>query len=279
MMLTLSATTQPTTAPITGVPLRVWRGEPPRFVRDAKPERDDGTGRIWNVSVPGVLVYLPTDRNLWGHRTAIIACPGGGYTHLTRLVGADGAVATFVPMGVVVVSLKYRLEPPSTDVEADARADLLQAVRTVRHHAADWGVDPNRIGVLGWSAGANACLNGATRFDRGDPAAADPVARESARPDFAVLLSPWPHGHDASAYPVPANAPPVFICSARDDHTAPVAFAQAVAAAFQKAGVATDLWLVDTGGHAAFTLGGPGDGGRWPDRFLPWLRSIGKLGD
>jgi acetyl esterase/lipase len=260
--------------------MKLWPGsEPPNLVRHAQPERDDSTGRIWNVSVPGMLVYLPPGRNWWGHRTAIIACPAGGYTHLTRLLGADGAVAAFLPKDIVVISLKYRLSPPSADVEADALSDVQRAIQLVRQQAGEWGVDPGRVGVLGWSAGANVGLNAAVHFNAGQSAATDPVARQSTRPDFVVLLSPWPHKHDASEYPIPTDAPPAFIGSALDDKTAPSAFAKSIAEAYQKSGARADLWLVETGGHGAFTINAPGEGGKWIDRFIPWLQRRGAYGN
>lgn len=253
----------------------LWPGNPPGMVPGAGPGADDGTGRFRNVGIPGAYVYLPPGKASGQHRIAIIACPGGGYTHETRLLGADGAVQTFVPRGVVVIALKYRLEPPSTDVEADARADGLRAVRLVRAHAKEWGIDPHKVGVMGASAGANLALNLAVHFDRGTKTASDPVERQSSRPDFVVLLSPWPHSHTLDTYPIPKGAPPAFIGTAKDDTTAPPAFAEGLAANFKKAGVPVELMVVDTGGHGAYTIGNPGPGGKWVDRFWPWLATIG----
>ena len=228
-----ASSTQPALA-IDPLIMKLWPGEPPNLVAHAQAERDDGTGRIWNVSVPGMFVYLPAGSPSNKHRTAIIVCPGGGYTHLTRLVGADGAVAAFLPSDIVVISLKYRLSPPvaDADIERDALADLQRAIQIVRVHASEWGVDQRRVGVLGWSAGANVALNAAVHFNAADSAVSDPTAKQSTRPDFVVLLSPWPHKREASAYPVPPDAPPAFICSALDDKTAPTSFAKAIADAF-----------------------------------------------
>lgn len=253
----------------------LWPGNPPGMAPGAGPGADDGTGRFRNVGIPSLYVYLPPGAAVGQHRIAIIACPGGGYTHETRLLGADGAVKTFVPRGVVVISLKYRLQPPSTDVEADALADGKRAVRLVRAYAKDWGIDPHKVGVLGWSAGANLGLNLATHFDGGKAGAADPVDRLSSRPDFVALLSPWPHNHALNAYPIPKDAPPAFIGSALDDRTAPVTFAEGIADNYRKVGVPVDLMLVATGGHGAYTIDTPGPGGKWVDRFWPWLATIG----
>ncbi len=255
-----------------GLPL--WPGRPPAMVEDATPGADDGTGRYRNVGIPGALLYRPETPAPAPGRMALIACPGGGYTHLTRLVGADGAVAAFLPRNVAIISLKYRTRPPSLDVETDARADGERAVRLVRQHAREWGIDPARIGIVGWSAGANLALNVASHCDAGAPDAADPVERQSSRPDFVVLLSPWPAKRTIADYPIPPGAPPAFIGSAEDDKTAPADFARAIGRAYQDAGAAHHLWIVPTGGHGAFTIDAPGEGGKWIDRLLPWVAGL-----
>jgi endo-1,4-beta-xylanase len=249
----------------------------PGLLPGAGPGADDGTGRWRNVGIPGALVYLPPSRGSEkseGKRPALIVCPGGGYTHLTRLVGADGAVQAFLPENIVVIALKYRLNPPSGAVEKDALEDGRRAVRLARAHAGEWGIDPCRIGMIGWSAGANLSLNAATHADGGNPSATDPVERFPSRPDFVALLSPWPGkpAHPASDYPVDKTTPPAFIASARDDKTAPVTFAEEIASSYALAGVRHVLWTPETGGHGAFTIGAPGEGGKWVGRFLEWIK-------
>jgi len=252
----------------------LWATNPPGMVPGATPGADDGTGRYRNVGIPGLLTYLPATPPPADGRLALIVCPGGGYTHLTRLLGGDGSVDAFTPRGVAVIVLKYRTQPPSLSEEADALADGRRAVKFVRNHAKEWGIDPHRIGMLGWSAGANLALNLASHPDAGDATATDPVERESSRPDFVVLLSPWPAKHAIADYPITKDSPPAFIGSAKDDKTAPVTFAEDVAANYKKAGAKASLWVVDTGGHGAFTIGAPGPGGKWIDRFWTWLPEI-----
>lgn len=255
----------------------LWEHGPPNAPSDATPGGDDGTGRYWDVGLPSLWLYSPEGPTPERGRVTVIACCGGGYTHLTRLVGADGAVEAFLPKGVAVAALRYRTAPPSEQVEADALADGLRAIRLLRANADKWGVDPGRIGILGWSAGGNLSLNVASHFDDGDPSAADPVERESSRPDFVALLSPWPSrpARTMASYPIGPKAPPAFIASAEDDRTAPVSFARSIADAYQSAGVDHHLWVTKTGGHGAFTIGGPGEGGKWVDRFWPWLQQVG----
>ena len=251
--------------------LPLWEKPQVSFVPNATPGADDGTGRFWKVGVPGMLVYRPEKPN----GLVIVVCPGGGYTHLTRLEGADGAVNAFVPNGVTIVSLRYRTAPPSINVDDDALADGRRALRLIRHRAKEWGINPRKVGLLGWSAGANLALNVATHFDAGDAAAVDPVERESSRPDFVVLLSPWPAKKTIDAYPVSADAPPAFVGSAKDDKTAPVTFAESIAASYRAAHAPVSLWIVETGGHGAFTIDTAGEGGKWIDRFWPWLDASG----
>lgn len=214
----------------------LWNGDPPGMVEGATPGADDGTGRWRNVGVPGMLIYLPDKPAPEGGRVALIACPGGGYTHLTRLVGADGAVKAFLPGNVAIISLKYRTAPPSRDIQKDALEDGKRAVQLVRHHGREWGIHPQKIGVVGWSAGANLVLNVASRFDNGTVDAKNPVSRVSSRPDFVILLSPWPAKKASTDYPIPNNAPPAFIGTAEDDKTAPSSFAKAIGEAYQERG-------------------------------------------
>lgn len=254
--------------------LDLWKNGPPGMIEGSTPGADDGTGRWRNVAKPGVLVYQPDTPAPDGGRIAIIACPGGGYSHLTRLAGADGAVAAFLPKNVVIISLKYRTRPPSLSVEEDAANDGRRAIRLVRHHAQEWGINPRKIGMLGWSAGANLCLNVASRFDSGEATAVDPIDRLDSRPDFVIMLSPWPHDKTPADYPISKDAPPAFIGSAEDDKTAPPAFARGIASSYQNAGANHHLWVVKIGGHGAFTINAPGEGGQWIDRLWPWLEEV-----
>lgn len=261
---------EPATQP-TPIVMPLWNNGVPHPSTRANLERDDGTGRIWNVSVPSMLVYLPPRQNS-KPRMTIVFCPGGGYTHLTRLEGADRLVNELLPRNVVIVSLKYRLRPASDDVEADAADDAQQALRLLRQHASEWWIDSNRIGLAGASAGANLVLNVASRAS--NPATSQSVTSDS-RPNFVVLLSPWPDGHQMGHYPIGHDAPPAFIASAKDDKTAPPSFAAAIDQAYKHVGVKSEFWLIDAGGHGAFTLGGTGEGAHWLDHLHPWLNSLG----
>ncbi len=250
------------------VPL--WPGRPPGFIADAGAETIDAAGAVSNVGSPSMAVHLPARGSATG--AALIVCPGGSYTKIGLFDSGMGLVDYFVPKGVAVIVLKYRTRPPSRDVTNDALADAKRAVRLVRVHALEWGLEPTRIGMVGSSAGSHLVLNLATHWDRGELTSSAEVDSQSCRPNFICLLCPWPNQQPVSDFPVTGSTPPAFIASARDDKVAPTTFAQDIAAAYQRAGVNHSLWLVDKGGHTAFTLGGNrGEGAQWRERFSSWL--------
>jgi acetyl esterase/lipase len=253
--------------------LLLWDGPPPHHVPAAGAETIDAVGTVSNVSVPAIAVHLPAPERATGQ--AFIVCPGGSYSRVGLFTSGMGAVDFFVPKGAAVIVLKYRTRPPSTQVVEDSLADARRAVRLVRLHAARWRIDPSRIGMIGSSAGSHLVLNLATHWDRGEPAAADPVELQSCRPDFIGLLCPWPNAQPVADFPITAETPPAFVASARDDKVAPTEFAEGIAAAYRRAGVESRLWILEKGGHTAFKLGANrGEGAQWPERFSTWLAEI-----
>jgi acetyl esterase/lipase len=255
--------------------IRLWPGDCPNLVAGGKPEAIVND-RYVNVSVPQLLVYLPSREKANG--TALIVCPGGGYSHLNTRTSVDNVVRLLNDQGIAVFGLKYRTRYGNNDVVEDALADGKRAVRIVRTRAREWGIDPQRIGVQGYSAGGNLCLNLAGRFDDGDPAATDPTERSGSRPDFVVLMCPWPNKRTVKDFPLSKRSPPTFIASARDDKTAPFGFATAIDEKFKELGITEQLFVVETGGHGAFQFGvAQSPGAKWPEALLPWLRQIGML--
>lgn len=270
--------------------ITLWQGDPPNMVPGAGPgvPINDET-RMTKVGIPGMWIHQPEKKGKG--RMALIVCPGGAYARLANYKVGNGAVPEFLPKDVVVIVLKYRTTPPSRpvpvpkpeqeakgrpkpplrNVEMDALDDAKRAVRLVRHHAEEWGIDPGKIGMIGWSAGSNLILNLASHFDKGNPTAEDMVERESCRPDFVALFCPWPSQSTIERYPITADAPPAFIASARDDASAPTTFAEAIYARYQAAEVPARLWQVDQGGHRAFSYGSTGEGMQWPTHLWDWL--------
>lgn len=250
----------------------LWPGDAPGLVPGGKAETFVNE-RYGNVSAPQLFVYLPPKEKASG--TAAVIAAGGGYNHLAMCLHVENVVQLLNDQGIAVFGLKYRTRYGDNDVVADALADGKRAVRIVRSRAAEWGIDPHRIGFQGYSAGANLCLNLAGRFDEGDAAAADPIERVSSRPDFCVLMCVWPNKRTIADFPLSKNSPPTFLAHAKDDTTAPIEFAMEVHEKLRGLGVPDEMFVVDTGGHGAFHVGMvEGPGAKWPEALLPWLKKM-----
>ena len=249
---------------------KLWQqGKPPAY-EYAGPERVNKSARIDRVSEPEIVRFFPKKRD---HAPAVIFFPGGGYGFIGFLRNAQEFAEQMDAQGIAVIGLKYRpgrgREVPLLDAE--------RAVRYVREHAEEWGLDPKRIGVAGQSAGANLVLTLAENYDAGDPASADPVERRSSRPDFMIVLTSWHYGQNASPFVFPAGLPPVFLRHARNDSS--FKLAEEIVSQLQTAGASLDYRFVDSGGHGAFELfpGNPHAG--WTDDFVSWLNASGRFGE
>lgn len=243
--------------------LRLWDGPAPGAPENPEPEKKNGD-HISHISIPTLTAYLPPPDKATG--TAIIMCSGGGYTVLAPEKVGKGAAAEFVPKGIAVFSLKYRLKPPSTDVRRDSLMDAKRALRIVRSHAAEWHIRPDRIGVVGFSAGSNVTLNVACNNDKGNPASNDPIERQSSRPDFIGLFCYWGGTEGAK---IDSNVPVAFIAHAKDDHTAPYAGSEKLVSAWKGANVPVHFESYETGDHMGFNF--PPKNADWPGKFLVWL--------
>ncbi len=250
----------------------LWPGDAPGLVPGGKAETFVNE-RYGNVSAPQLFVYLPPKEKASG--TALVIAAGGGYNHLAMCLHVENVVKLLNDQGIAVFGLKYRTRYGNNDVVADALADGKRAVRIVRSRAAEWGIDPHRIGFQGYSAGSNLCLNLAGRFDEGDPAAADKIERVSSRPDFCVLMCLWPNKRTIADFPLSQHSPPTFFAHAQDDTTAPIGFAMEVHEKLHGLGVSDEMFVVDTGGHGAFHVGMvEGPGVKWPEALLSWLKKM-----
>ena len=143
----------------------------------------DGNGGWGSPENSGLTVHpAPKPNGL-----AVVICPGGGYGGLVTGPEGHGIARWLNQHGIVGVVLEYRLPAGRSRVPL---LDAQQALRTVRHRARDWGVNPSRVGIMGFSAGGHLAATASTRFDLGKADASDPVARQSGRPDFSLLIYP-----------------------------------------------------------------------------------------
>jgi acetyl esterase/lipase len=235
---------------------------------------------VKNIHDPSVTVYRPDPAKANG--TAVVIAPGGGHALLVITAEGEAPAKYFTDLGVTAFVLRYRLarEPGSTyTIDGTAKGDTLRAMRLVRSRAKEFGVDPNRIGLMGFSAGGELVSMVANADDStlgGNSGSADPVERASARPDFQILVYPGPLGIPAT---IPKTAPQAFLVAASDDEccSAPVV---ELLTKLRTAGVPNEVHLFARGGHA-FNMGA----GRterpglkvWPLRLTDWLEDSGLL--
>jgi endo-1,4-beta-xylanase len=226
--------------------------------------------KVVNINNPSIELHLAAKPN----GLAMILAAGGGNTELN--VGTEGTdiAAWLNDLGVSAFILRYRLRPYGSATQA--LADTGRAIRMVRGHATEWGVDPARIGIMGFSAGGEQAARVVLNFDAGDPRASDPIERESSRPDVAVLVYAGWSQLDMSR--VPKDAPPVFLTSAGIDDAFHARETVEFYSALFNAQVPVELHIYGHGGHANGIQ--PRNGipfGAWHHRFVEWITDLGMM--
>ncbi|MDT8390067.1 MAG: GDSL-type esterase/lipase family protein [Lentisphaeria bacterium] len=247
--------------------LNLWDGPAPGAEAASDPEKHLPEGRVSHVSIPSLDVYRPEKPN----GAVLLVCSGGGYKKLASGPLGLSVADEFLQDGYTVCSLKYRLSPPSADVVRDACMDGARALKLIRSHAKDWRIDPERVGMIGFSAGANLILNLACKNDTGNPKAEDPIERLSARPDFMVLASLWLNNQKKlSDWAINSQISPCLMVHARDDKVAPIEGTEAMAQALRAKRVPVQLEIYEQGGHMAFNFPSP-PAADWPRKLKAWL--------
>lgn len=255
-----------------GEEIRLWPSGAPGSEGETASEVFKGDARLpSNFSVvhyPSIYVFLPPKDKASG--MAVVVAPGGGHSQL--VIDKEGwEIAGFLNRnGIAAFVLKYRLaRAPGSHytVEGNALADAARAMRTVRSRAAEWGVDPARIGIVGFSAGGEVAALIETRFDAGNATATDAIDRAGSRPDFAAVVYP---GYRPGTITVPKDAPPTFLVCADDDRSHVVTTVN-LYLDLQKQQVPAEMHIYGSGGHG-FGLRSKLPVGNWPDRLLDWMR-------
>jgi endo-1,4-beta-xylanase len=280
LFILLSATFGMATMPLvsaadipTSIPL--WpNGAPGSEARKDEPEKMDGSN-ITNVHHPSVTPYLPEAGKATG--TAVIVCPGGGHAKLCTGHEGYALCEWFRDHGIAAFLLKYRLskEPGSSyTLQGHAMDDTRRAIRLVRSRAAEWGVKPDRIGILGFSAGGELAAYAAMVPKAGDAASADPIDRLDSRPDFHALIYP---GKSDTFVPTPGMSPVFIACGFGDRPDISEGMAT-VYLNYKKAGVKAELHIYANAGHGFGYRPGPETpAAKWVDRFREWLLDSGLL--
>jgi acetyl esterase/lipase len=208
----------------------------------------------------------------------VVVVPGGGHRLLVFKAEGVEPAEYLASLGVAAFALKYRLarEDGSTySIEKEAKADTYRALRMVRSRAAEWHLDPHRIGVMGFSAGGE--LVGLVAYGSGDgnPQAADPIDRVNGRPDFTIFVYPGPLAVPPT---LPATAPPAFLTAASDDPCCAVPTIKLLQM-YRDAGVPVEAHIPAKGGHG-FNMGQRSKAksvNTWPARLADWLSDSGLL--
>jgi acetyl esterase/lipase len=267
-----------TVAPIS-IPL--WKKKLINFKDYVPAETVDENGLIGNVSEPTISVYLPQKNQ--GTGIALIIFAGGGYEVLDWKTHVIYSRLIFNPKGVAVIGLKYRTRPPylvsNEGIQAIALQDAKRAIRIIRHRAEEWHLDSTKIGIAGYSAGANLAMNLAANFDSGDVGAIDPIARESCRPDFVIGLATWHWQKKKSPFTFRRDTPPVFLVHATDDNIAPIELPRAIENDLKMLGVPVHMEVFGEGGHGVgdlipLRINNDFSPAKWPDLFMSWLQGL-----
>jgi acetyl esterase/lipase len=238
----------------------------------------EGEHTVTSINAPSITPYL-----VRGSKTpvaAVIVAPGGGHSLLS--IDHEGYdVAKYLSgHGVAAFVLKYRLakEKGSTyTVEKDALGDMQRAVRMVRSRAAEWGVDPARVGVMGFSAGGELAVMAAENFDAGNAGAADPIDKQSDKPAFEALMYPGGLTPEIIAK-VSKEMPPAFLLCGADDRDNIAQMLPELFVAMKKAGVSAELHEYAGVGHGfGLRLSQRGAVAEWPEVLVEWMDTKGFL--
>jgi acetyl esterase/lipase len=275
--------------------LALWSGKAPAAVGDGK------------ADVPTLTVFAAPKDKATG--AAVVVCPGGGYGFLADDHEGAQVARFFNKLGVHAFVLKYRIVAKARPgpLAPAPKLDVLRAIRTVRAKAADFGIDPTRIGLMGFSAGGHLASTGGTHFDAGDKTAEDPVERVSSRPDFLILGYPVVSMEDGVTHggsrrnllgdkPTPEqiaeysnekrvtkDTPPTFIFQTNEDTVVPAENAVRFYLALRANKVPAELLIYEKGRHGVGLgtdpkwTGGTDYVAGWSDRLAAWLKLRGVL--
>jgi acetyl esterase/lipase len=240
--------------------------------------------RLGNVSIPTITLYRPPQDKDNG--ATVLVCPGGGYETLSMDLEGTEVCQWLNSVGVTAVLLKYRV-PARNGLERYSAPlqDVQRALGLVRYHATEWHIDPKRIGIIGFSAGAHLSAAASTRFEKRNYEAVDESDQVSCRPDFAMLIYPayliHQEGSDlgpnlAPELTVTSNTPPTFLVQTEDDQIH-VENALFYYLALKNANVPAELHLFAKGGHAYALRKSDKAVMSWPKRAEEWMRELGVL--
>jgi acetyl esterase/lipase len=235
----------------------------------------DGEHVLSNIQEPSIIPYLPGKAAATG--AAVIVAPGGGHSELWMDHEGYAVAEWLSDHGVAAFVLKYRLAKQKNStytVEDTELGDMQRAIRTVRSRSTEWGVDPARIGVMGFSAGGELAALASTRYDEGTPSSDDPVERASSKPDFQALLYPAiPHDRKLTA-----DTPRAFLACGGNDRPDISQGLPELYLALTRLHVSAELHIYAGVGHGfGVRKTNPAPVSGWTSLFLEWMNAQGLL--
>ena len=273
--------------------LKVWPNGAPNDNGMTDPEEKYDGVRVRNVSEAEMYIYLPEKEKNTG--AAVVICPGGGY--MIEAMDHEGYdIAEWLKSkGVAGIVLKYRLPYGHHEIPS---GDARQTMRIVRMNAKEWGIDPNKIGIAGSSAGGHLAATAGTRFDTGRKESTCPIEQVSCRPDFMLLLYPVisfdeEFGHMGSRknligsgnkwelvekysneLHVTAQTPPTFLVLADDDKTVVPRNSIEFYLQLKEKGIPAEMHIFQEGGHGFGIRKNNLPADNWPNLFFDWMKAI-----
>ncbi len=288
----------PAAQPNGPIVINLWPGQVPDETAPIGPERTrlspkldrtqvevtEQTRLITSVSQPSITIFRPPAANNTG--TAILICPGGGYWDLYWQLEGEEVAAWLNTIGVTGVILKYRVprrpDEPQGEPARRPLQDAQRALSLLRARAAEWGVDSNRIGVIGFSAGGHLAISAATEFDRRAYQPVDDFDKTSCRPDFAIpVYSGYLKAKDkdelAPGLRIPSGAPPVFLVHGGEDLISPPEHSVVMYMALKRAGIPADLHIYSRTAHDFGVRPAARPYSGWTASCAEWMRGHGFL--
>ena len=278
--------------------VELWPGKPPDETGDIGPEKvimspkfsrkevevTDSTRLISNVTKPTITIYRPAKEKDTG--AAMLICPGGGYWNLFWELEGEEVADWLTSIGVTGIILKYRVPRRPDDVKGEPARRPLQdaqrAVSLVRSKVKEWGIDPHRIGMVGFSAGGHLAIATATNFGKRTYPDQDAIDKVSCRPDFAICVySGYLKAKDkdelSPGLSVPAGTPPVFLAHGGEDIISTPEHSVFMYLALKRAGIPAELHIYANTAHDFAVRPSDRPHSRWTDSCREWMRRQGLL--
>jgi acetyl esterase/lipase len=278
--------------------LPLWPGKPPDETGKIGPETTrlsprltpkevevtEPTRMVTNVTNPTITLYPPSKATRTG--TAVLICPGGGYWNLYWQLEGEEVATWLNSLGVTGILLKYRVprRPGEPEREPARRPlqDAQRAVSLVRSRAKEWGIDPERIGIIGFSAGGHLAIATATRFGKRSYEPVDAIDSVSCRPNFAILAYPgYLKAKEKQALApglsIPSDTPPVFLVHGDADIISPPEHSLVLYQALKQAGISAELHIYAGAAHDFGVRPSKHPCSMWTQACTAWLRQQGFL--